>query len=346
MVRVSNIIKLVIFLILMKLLVFIPIYFTSGPKFFYLMTTRWDSILFETIAEYGYIKPCLYAFPPVYPILIKLFHVIFNSYHISAFIVTNLFGFLFPIILCKTFNYKTALLVELFPVYVIYSTLPYSDVIYLTALALVFYFLKKGRVLPASIAMGLAILTFYSIAWTLPSFIIKLRKSFLKFVIIPLLTGFSIFAWYYMFTGNPFYYFKLEKDIWGVKFVTPIYQVNWLLHGWFTTQDWTILSLHLTPIDWLIRNLVFEIFFIILTINIIRLKDDNKWLYFAYSLLAIVPLLFIIGTPAISIPRVLLSAFPVFYSLKIKGIWLIIYILISIILTPLFVMWQIYAFFS
>lgn len=346
MAGISNIIKLIIFLTLAKLLVFLPIYFISGSNFFYLITTKWDSILFETIAEYGYIKPFLFAFPPIYPLLIKLVYNIFNNYCISAFLVTNIFGYLFPIIVYKTFNYKTALLLELFPVYIIYSTLPYSDVIYLTAVSLTFYFLKKEKILSASIAMGFAIATFYSIAWTLPSFIIKLKKSFLKFIIIPLLSGFSIFAWYYLSTGDPFYYFKLEKIIWGVKLVTPLCQINWLLNGWFTTQNWTILSLSLSPMDWLVRNLGFEIFFIILTINIIRLNDNNKWLYFTYSILAISPLLFIIGTPAISIPRILLSAFPSFYSLKIEGIWLILYIIISIILTPLFVLWQIYAFFS
>ncbi|WP_206346105.1 hypothetical protein [Sulfolobus sp. S-194] len=341
-----DILKLFIYLTLMKFIVFLSVYFTSGQNFFYLITTRWDSKLFETIAQYGYVKSYLYAFPPIYPFLINLVHNVTNNYYISAFVVTNIFGYLFPVIIYKTFDYNTALIVELFPIYVIYSTLPYSDVIYLTAIALTFYFLKRDKILIASTFMGFAIANFYSVALTLPSFIVELKKSFIKFIIIPLFSGFSIFAWYYISTGTPFYYFEIEKNTWGVKFTTPISQANWLLHGWFTTQDWTILSIKLTPIDWLIRNLCFEIFFVILTINLVRLKDNNKWLYFTYSILVIIPLLFIIGTPAISIPRILLSAFPAFYSLRIEGIWIILYVVISIILTSLFTLWQIYAFFA
>ncbi|MBB5254457.1 hypothetical protein D1869_05700 [Sulfurisphaera ohwakuensis] len=338
--------KLIIVLTMMKFLVIFPPYFISGSDTLYLLTSKWDSTLFETIAKYGYIKPYLFAFPPIYPFLIHLVHFIFGSYYISALIVTNIFGYLFPIIVYKVFGYKTALLLELFPVYIIYSTLPYSDVIYLTAVGLVFYFLKKGKILPASIAMGFAITNFYSIAFTLPSFAVKLKQLFLKFIIIPLVSGFVILIWYYLSTGNPFYYFELERNIWGVKFVTPLAQVNWIMNGWFTTQHWTILSFELKPIDWLIRNLSFEIFFIILTIMLLRLKDKDKLFYLIYSLSVMIPLFFIIGTPAISIPRLLLAAFPSFHSLKIDRTWLLIYVITSATLTPLFTFWQIYAFFS
>ncbi|QIW23927.1 hypothetical protein EWF20_07030 [Sulfolobus sp. S-194] len=342
----DKVIRLIIVLTIMKFLVILPLYFISNSDTFCLLTSKWDSALFETIAKYGYIKPYLLAFPPIYPFLIHLVNVIFGNYHISALLVTNIFGYLFPIIVYKALDYKTALLLELFPIYIIYSTLPYSDVIYLTAIALVFYFLKKGKILPASIAMGFAIASFYSTALTLPSFVVKLKQSFLKFVIIPLIFGFSILSWYYVSTGNPFYYFELERSYWGVKFVAPLAQANWLMSGWFTTQHWTILSLELRPIDWLIRNLCFEIFFIILTLMLLRLKDKDKLFYLIYSLSVIIPLFFIVGTPVISIPRLLLAAFPSFYSLKINKIWLLIYVITSAALTPLFTFWQIYAFFS
>ncbi|MEJ2775824.1 hypothetical protein WIW90_06305 [Sulfolobaceae archaeon RB850M] len=346
MVMKNDYVKLILALTLMKPLVIVPVYIISGSDFFTLITTRWDSILYETIASEGYVKQCLFAFPPVYPEMIKSLYFVVGSYNLSAFIVTNILGYVFPIIVSKTFDFKTALAVELFPVYVLYSTIPYSDVIYLTLLALTFYFIKTRKTLFSSLTMGLAIITFYSIAWTLPSFIVRLKKDYLKFLPIPLLSGILILAWYKEVTGNPFYYFSLEKEIWGVEFTTPWGQASWILNGWFTDQPWKILSIPITPLDWFIRNLAFEVFFITLAILLIKVQDEIKWLYFTYSLFAIVPLLLVIGTPAISVPRLLLSAFPVFYSLRIRRYWWIAYIVPCVILTPFFTMWQIYAFFS
>ncbi|BCU68064.1 hypothetical protein HS7_15010 [Sulfolobales archaeon HS-7] len=341
-----DVLKLVLSLTIVKvLLVVFPVYLIAGGSFFTVLTTKWDSLIFETIASNGY-SGYYYAFPPLYPYMIKALTFVTGSYNTSAFIITNVFSYVFPIILYKVFDFRTALVTELFPVYVVFSTIPYSDVVYLTFLALTFLLIKERKVLASSVAYSLSIFTFYSIAWTLPAFIVGLKKKFIKFVILPLITGAGIFFWYYRVTGTPFYYFEVEKAVWGVMFTNPIYQDVWLMNGWFTTQPWAILGVRLYPLEWLVRNVLFELFILILILYFIRSTIPEKYFYLTYSLLAFLPLLLVIGTPAISIPRLLLAAFPAFYNLKIGKWQLLLYVAICATLIPLVTLWQLYSFFS
>ena len=53
-----------------------------------------DSQHYLNMAEFGYPEPRLYAFFPLYPILIKLFTFIIPSYQISGFLISNIASFL------------------------------------------------------------------------------------------------------------------------------------------------------------------------------------------------------------------------------------------------------------
>jgi hypothetical protein len=336
----SNIFKLILVLTVLKVVVIITCYALYNKNFAYELLTNWDARNYEIIALQGYSSNYLYAFSPAYPAMVKGLNYVLNNIELSAFIVTNIFGYIFPLILYKTFNYKTALLVESFPVYVLYSTIPYSDPVYLTFISLSFYLIKKKRVLFSSISYAIAILFFYTIAFSLISYFLALKRKFIMFLPIPLIVGFLIFAGYYLATGDPFLYFTIEKIVWGVKFVLPQEQFEWLLNGWFTIQPWKFLSFRISPWIWLVRNLIFFVFYFILVSLLFKMKE---YFYGIYSLSMILPLLFIVGTPAISIPRLLLAAFPAFYAFKGKYSYYIAGSLVSLIIITI---WQFTAFFS
>jgi|ECHnycMinimDraft_1075156.scaffolds.fasta_scaffold00049_7 hypothetical protein len=350
----SNVFKLVITLTLAKAVLIISSYFILNTQdFFEIISSQWDSKIFEDISTQGYSRDYYLVFPPVYPFLIRILSFFTGNSWLSAFILTNILSYTFPYIVYKLFGLKSSLTLELFPVYVLFTTIPYSDIIYLNFIALSFLLLNKGKTISSSLALSSSILSFYSIAWTLPSFsysflILRSRKELLKFMIFPLLTGVLIIAWYYLATGDPFFYFHEEANVWGVQFANPMKQYLWLLNGWFTSQAWTFLGFRISPFIWFIRNLLFQSFFLILIIYLFldSKKSKEMTFYSLYCLSSYLPLLFVIGTPAISIPRLLLSCFPCFNEVKLRGFTLLLYIATCLLLLPIITAWQLQAFFS
>ena len=237
---------------------------------------------------------------------------------ISAFIITNIASFLFPVILHKTFGFRTALLAVLFPTYLVFTTIPYSDVISLVLLALSVLFILRERILVSSTSVSLAILNFYHLAWTLPAYACEVlrtkRVRVLAFAALPLVSGVLILVWFKITTGNFLTYFSIEKAVWGEGITSPWGQVKWILNGWFTSQPLDLLGLRLPPVYWLVRNILFQMFYLVGAFLILKTSSQHKGFLFLYALVAIVPLLFMTGTPAISVPRLLLPAFPVFYA--------------------------------
>jgi len=321
-----------------KLLVFITGFFILGSDFFQIMGTKWDSYIYESIASHGYAGYYI-VFSPVYPALIYILHIILPTVF-SAYIIVNIFGYIFVYIIYRYLGLKTALLISIFPVYVVFSTIPYSDDILLTFISLAL-FINSSTI--SSIFLSLSVLTFYNIIITIPAFIMKNWKI----IIMPILTGIGIFIAYFIFFGNPFIYFNIEKEYWNAGFTLPNVQAMFLLNGWFTSEPWKFLNFEIPRPLWLIRNYLFFIFYFLGDYFLLKSNLKNRKFLFLYSLLVEMPLLFINGVPAISIPRLLLPAFPIFYgyaSLRKNIIYL--YAIISIFLIPIITIWQMTAFFS
>ncbi len=286
---------------------------------FHVMGTRWDSNYYEIIAIHGYGTGAPHVFSPVYPVLIKIVYFVVGNVWVSALLVTNLSSLLFPLVVYKTFGYKTALLAEVFPTYLVFTTIAYSDIIALVLLALAFFFLLKEKFVKSSLALSIAIFTFVNLALTLPAFGVALlsRKRFryLYFFALPFLTGLFILLWFKIVAGSYFAFLQLEAP-WGATFVTPLGQALYLACaqgvGSFTCQHWALLGFVFPRIYWPIRNIAFESFYSIGTYFVLRINSSQRVLLFLYDLCVILPILFISGTPAMSIPRLLLPAFPAF----------------------------------
>jgi hypothetical protein len=290
--------------------------------------TKWDSNYYEIIATHGYnMTSGPYVFSPVYPLAIRALYLLIGNAWAAALLITNILSFVFPILLYKTFGYRTALFAELFPTYLVYTTVAYSDVIALLFLAACFLLLMRNRVTGASAALSGAIFTFYNIAWTLPAFLLTLRRGRrlkLLFYIIPIITGTAILFWFKLETGDYFSLLRLEAP-WQVGFANPLAQVEYLLcpsgAGAFTCQSWQLFGISLPPLYWVVRNMAFEAFYVIGALYLLKTAAREKVFLSAYCLSVIIPLLFVVGLPALSIPRLLLPAFPIFvgFSEMLKG---------------------------
>jgi hypothetical protein len=321
------------------------------------MGSHWDSDYYEIIATGGYGKDAPYVFSPVYPALIRLVYLLVGNAWASGLLVTNALSFVFPLLVYRTFGYRTALLAEVFPTYLVFTTVAYSDVVALVLLAASISLLMRERVTGASLFFSAAVLTFFNLAWTLPSFVFALlrrrRLRNLLFYVAPLATGLALILWFKHATGQYFPLVQLEKP-WDVGFGTPLQQAEYLLcpagHGSFTCESWAVDGVVLRPAYWLVRNLLFEAYYIYGALYLVlRTKLEHRVFLSAYSLTVIVPLLFMLGTPALSIPRLLLPAFPVFvsYAERIKGRWqLSVYVVVCLVLAGVISLIEYFALFA
>ncbi|NON63330.1 hypothetical protein, partial [Acidianus sp. RZ1] len=181
-----NSLKLIFYLLISKFVLYVG-YIVIIHDSFHHFVTAWDSANFEYISIHGYNSAYYYAFSPIYPLLIKSLNYIIHRTSVSALLLTNALSFIPPIVINKVFNYRTALLFTLFPTYIVFTTIPYSDVIPLVFLSLSFLALKNKKLLTSSILVSIAIASFYNLALTLPSYLIRWKK--LHYLIIPIVIG-------------------------------------------------------------------------------------------------------------------------------------------------------------
>ena len=189
----------------------------------------YDSIHYINIAQYGYNENLIYAFFPLYPLTIKALHIIIPSYYISGIILSNLFSLLATFVLYLLIDkekYKIiAITLFLFSPILGYTTIIYTESLYLLLTLIAFYFYKKNKLLLCSISVGLAMLTRNSGIVLLGALglelLIKLYKKEIKikhlllFTIPALLIG-SLFPIYlYMKTGNPLMYISVQTTEWN-----------------------------------------------------------------------------------------------------------------------------------
>jgi hypothetical protein len=327
----------------------------------------WDAANYVKIAHFGYppfdilVPSKLYAFSPVYPALIFLGHYLTGSFLVSAFLVTNLLSFVFPLLILRLINFRTALLVELFPTYLVYTTVGYSDALALVFLGVAFLCFFKRRYLLTGLAVSAAGLVLYDLFLAAVPFLIYMslfdknrRLRAYAGVLVPVvLAGISVLVAYQITTGSPLTFFQLERILWGVKLRNPVAQVRWMLtrneSGSIANKFYVLLGLDLTSTYWVVRNLLFEAFLIGGIFLLTRIEDPRKWLYVIYSATLAIPLFFVVGTPVYSIPRLMLSAFPIFigYSVLLRKKWqLTAYAVVAVLASFWVVLSFVYAFFA
>ena len=188
----------------------------------------YDSIHYINIAKYGYIEKGLYAFFPLYPILIRILHVIIPSYYISGIILSNIFSLISTFVIYHLVDNKKhkmkAVILFLFSPILPYTTIIYTESLYLLLTLLSYLFYKKKNYLISGILVGLSMLTrntgiILLGAYGLDLLIKTIKKentinNIIKLSIPAILIG-SLFSIYlYIKTNNPFMYIIVQKTEW------------------------------------------------------------------------------------------------------------------------------------
>lgn len=128
----------------------------------------------------------------------------------------------------RFFGFKAAVLASMFPTFVLFTAVPYADILTMIFLLLSFVLLLRKMHLFSGALLGLAIFNSYNLVYTIPALILYIllqRKSQasasiklanLAVFLVPLIiTGIGIIAFYAVSTGNMFTHLKLESEYWG-----------------------------------------------------------------------------------------------------------------------------------
>lgn len=108
--------------------------------------TIYDVLHYINIAKNGYTSDLLYAFFPLFPLTIKLFHFIIPSYKICVLLLGNIFSFLSVLVLYNLIkDYKNKFLIIIsfiFSPILIFTSIGYTESLYLLLTILSFYLYK------------------------------------------------------------------------------------------------------------------------------------------------------------------------------------------------------------
>lgn len=173
-----------------------------------------DAPHFALLAALGYSHP-YYVFLPGYPILIRFVSLLVGDYWFGAFLVAQAFALASIVVfqlLAEQYMHRdealaATLLMATFPYISLFTTLSYSEAVFLFSTLSTWYFYKKGRIGVSSLLAGLASVTrIYGAAILLPvlSDIVK-RKRYreLLYLAIPVAAMASWVFYCYLSTGDP-----------------------------------------------------------------------------------------------------------------------------------------------
>ena len=282
----------------------------------------WDSLQFTRIALFGYVHPN-YVYLPAYPIMILITGRLTGDYWFGAFAVAQVFTaaslIMFQQVAEMYMQPKEALCASLlmatFPFISVFTTLSYSEPLFLFSTLSTWFLYKKGKLQSSSLMAGIASVTrIYGILIVLPIIVdlIKSRRYHrLFYVSIPMATLGSWLIYCYQSTGDWFVSWTDEK-YWqrggvgdGIKILQAISQhgIQGLLNccaGLDPTIFWSIsLFIILIALTWHV--------------------DRPLWIYSV----AVSGLLVFTTTYYISLLRYLAFIFPIWLSIRIKNPWVV-----------------------
>ncbi|MDO8487620.1 MAG: mannosyltransferase family protein [Candidatus Curtissbacteria bacterium] len=310
----------------------------QGKTFDFLSSwAQWDGGHFINIARLGYFNPQEYAFFPLLPNLIRFVTIFtFGNLVLAGLIISNVSFLAFLIIFHKLVNKKFGSQIANISVFT-FLTFPsaffgvavYSESIFLLLAVLALYFLESKRFLYAALCASLAGATRVVGVFLIIPFTISLlslrgalrlrsgrqsnleqiaslttfaRNDIVKALLIPLsVSGLFLYSLYlYLKFGDPFYFSTVES-VWHRSFVNPF----------STIYSYLTINVFAKPFNDYLDIAATLGFLVILALGF--RKIPKSWWF--YSLLVIlVPAS--TGTLT-SMPRYVLSAFPVFILLGI-----------------------------
>ncbi len=276
--------------------------------FMHALAASWDGQHFLDRARDGYGATADYAFPPLYPLLIRLL----GGSDGAAVLIANIAGGVAVYMVARLWGFGPGVMFACFPTWLLFSTAAYSESLFVALACVALWQLRDAETTRQGAIAGvfavLAIMTRYAGAvgfGVLGAWILwRRRKVGVGLAGAGAVGGLVIAAWHRRATGDAGIYFEAQKE-WGAELAWPWEQLDWLLHGWFTNQGAVMSSGD--PSLWVWRSLAF---WLVAVAGAVWLARDRRWPELAFSAPLVVLVASTIGTPAISLPRLMLAAFP------------------------------------
>jgi hypothetical protein len=294
----------------------------------------WDSLKFSSIAANGYAHPN-YPYLPGYPILIFLVERLVGNYWLAAFLVAQalalgnivMFQLLAEQYLGRDEALYATLLMMMFPFISVFTTLSYSEPLFIFSSIAAWYFYKKGHMAASSLMAGLAAVTrIYGFAIVLPVILDVLkRKSYqrLGYVAIPTACLSLWFFFCYLATGNPLVSWTDERA-WGIGDGISMVQAT-LQHGLMGLAN--CCSGFDPTIFWALG------IFAVLIVMVWKV-DRFLWVYSA----GVAGLIFVSTTYELSLLRFFAFLFPIWLTIRVKNP-IIVAVGVSVLVAATVVMW-------
>lgn len=171
----SPIFWLIIFVIATKVVAFLYLYNLNymepygrlTPDRWWLVFHRWDSAFYDRIASSGYVELKYWAFLPVFPAIIKALALLIGNSSDATVIVGLFFGMLWiPVYYVTASKYmsqrlalNSTLIFLFFPTVYLFTSLGYTEGLWLTTTIAGWYFYLRGKHLTSSITLAVSTLT-------------------------------------------------------------------------------------------------------------------------------------------------------------------------------------------
>lgn len=360
---ITNLLALIIIFVLGKLLILIGGYFASitlGASLGQLLEefpTNIDGGHYIFLAKNGYGSELisrdnipgeyLYAFYPLYPLLIRVLTVVTGSYEMSALLISNMLCFFACYLMMKLVSKKEekylATIFFIGPISV-FLTAAYTESLYVFLSVATYYLYKKrGMALSTQLLLGLTMLvrnTGYFLALALVIQEIYYNKRIfttIKKFVIPGLTAVSYFIYCFASAGDLFLPFKCQK-YWGNKVGVPFIGYFKDIFEFLNGGNMSIIMiLAIMPL------------IIIVSCSIVAYKNKEDKLMITYMLITLVVLSSYYKdvetmSATTSLFRYLYGLFPIYtisakyYSKKSKGVMIVIGISMTVMLSYAFFM--------
>jgi Gpi18-like mannosyltransferase len=324
-------VQIVLLVVITKALMFIYLinhefnapYGKLGLDSWWLIFHRWDSAFYDRIASVGYTELRYFAYMPAFPAAIKAVNVLVNHSGISTVITGFVLGILWiPLYYKVAESYVgnryakiSTVLFAFFPTVYLFTSVGYTEGLWLTTSLLGWYFYRKDTHLLSGITLTVSALTKLP-GIILPMFIFlhQLTQKKVKQALAYLLPalGLGFWAWYaFTQTGEAFApVAALTKTVWNPHlnfvdvFLVPLFKSQSLSH-WNEYSVFLILVLAFFAYFYLKSYEVDKL------LGIYSLSLFGVYLYSAYFL---------------SLPRYLPFTFPIWLGIKVKKKFLIIYV--------------------
>jgi ABC-type multidrug transport system fused ATPase/permease subunit len=202
---------------------------------------KWDGVLYRGIAYQGYAYgyPFTAAFPPMYPLLIKIFSL--NQPTLMPWVevlISNAFSFLglyflyklVPFIVNEKYRLRVCFAYMVFPVLLVCNLVSYSEPIFLAFTIGAYYYWKREKFGYAALLAIFSIFTRQVGAFILVIFLVDMLYAYFSHrersrvirqlaVIAITCAGVAMLYLFYLYRfGNPFIVSRVEAEYWLVTF--------------------------------------------------------------------------------------------------------------------------------